>query len=51
MVYAIYVSVNGIGKFLKITTLKYPGHYEINITRLAGYRGVARYVINAKLTP
>jgi hypothetical protein len=51
MVYAIYVSINGIGRFLKITTLKYPGHYEINITKLAGYRGVARYVINARLTP
>jgi hypothetical protein len=51
MVYAIYVSVNGIGKFLKITTLKYPGHYEVDVVRLAGYRGVARYTINAKLTP
>jgi hypothetical protein len=51
MVYAIYVSINGIGRFLKITTLKYPGHYEINITKLAGYRGIARYVINARLTP
>jgi hypothetical protein len=51
MVYAIYVSVNGIGKFLKITTLKYPGHYEINITRLAGYKGIARYIVNTKLTP
>ena len=51
MVYSIYVSVNGIGKFLKITTLKYPGHYEVDVVRLAGYRGVARYTINAKLTP
>jgi len=51
MVYAIYVSVNGIGRFLKITTLKYLDHYEINITRLAGYRGIARYIVNAKLTP
>ena len=51
MVYSIYVLVNGIGKFLKITTLKYPGHYEVDVVRLAGYRGVARYTINAKLTP
>jgi len=51
MVYSAYLGINGIGKFLKITTLRYPSHYEINITRLAGYRGIARYVINAKLTP
>jgi len=51
MVYSIYVLINGVRRFLKITTLKYLDHYEINITRLAGYRGVARYVINAKLTP
>ena len=50
MVYAIYVLVNGV-RFLKITTLKYPGHYEINITRLAGYKGIARYTINTKLIP
>ena len=50
MVYAIYVLVNGV-RFLKITTLKYPSHYEINITRLAGYRGIARYTVNTKLTP
>jgi hypothetical protein len=50
MVYAIYVLVNGV-RFLKITTLKYPGHYEINITRLAGYKGIARYIVNTKLTP
>jgi len=50
MVYSIYVLVNGV-RFLKITTLKYPGHYEINITRLAGYKGIARYIVNTKLTP
>jgi len=50
MVYAIYVLVNGV-RFLKITTLKYPSHYEINITRLAGYKGIARYIVNTKLTP
>ena len=50
MVYAIYVLVNGV-RFLKITTLKYPSHYEINITRLAGYKGIARYTVNTKLTP
>jgi len=51
MVYAIYVSINGVRRFLKITTLKYLDHYEINITRLAGYRGIARYTVNTKLTP
>ena len=50
MVYSVYISVNGV-RFLKITTLKYPGHYEINITRLAGYKGIARYTVNTKLTP
>jgi len=50
MVYAIYVLVNGV-RFLKIITLKYPSHYEINITRLAGYKGIARYTVNTKLTP
>jgi hypothetical protein len=50
MVYAIYVLVNGV-RFLKIITLKYPSHYEINITRLAGYKGIARYTINTRLTP
>jgi hypothetical protein len=51
MSYSAYLTINGIGKFLKITTLKYPSHYEINITRLAGYRGIARYIVNAKLAP
>jgi len=51
MVYSAYLTINSIRKFLKITTLKYLDHYEINITRLAGYRGIARYVINARLTP
>jgi hypothetical protein len=51
MVYAIYVLINGVRRFLKITTFKYPGHYEVNVVRLARYRGIARYVINARLTP
>jgi hypothetical protein len=51
MVYAIYVLINGVRRFLKITTLKYPSHYEVDVVRLAGYRGIARYTINAKLTP
>ncbi len=51
MVYAIYVSINGVRRFLKITTFKYPGHYEVNVVRLARYRGIARYVVNARLTP
>jgi hypothetical protein len=51
MVYAIYVSINGIRRFLKITTLKYPSHYEVDVVRLAGYRGLVRYVINARLSP
>jgi len=51
MVYSVYLGVNKVRRFLKITTLKYPSHYEINITRLAGYRGIARYTVNTKLTP
>jgi len=51
MVYAIYVLVNEVRRFLKITTLKYLDHYEVDVVRLAGYRGIARYTINAKLTP
>jgi hypothetical protein len=51
MVYSVYLGVNRIGKFLKITTLKYLDHYEVDITRLAGYRGIARYTVNTKLTP
>jgi hypothetical protein len=51
MVYSVYLGVNKVRRFLKITTLKYPGHYEVDVVRLAGYRGVARYTINAKLTP
>ena len=50
MVYSIYVLVNGV-RFLKITTLRYPSHYEVDVVRLAGYRGLVRYVINARLTP
>jgi len=48
IVYAIYVSINGVRRFLKIVTFKYPSRYEINITRLAGYRGIARYIVNFK---
>jgi hypothetical protein len=51
MVYSAYLTINGVRRFLKITTLRYPSHYEINITRLAGYKGIARYIVNAKLTP
>jgi hypothetical protein len=51
MVYSVYISVNGVRRFLKITTLKYLDHYEVDVVRLAGYRGIARYTINAKLTP
>jgi hypothetical protein len=51
MVYSVYISVNGVRRFLKITTLKYLDHYEINITRLAGYKGIARYTVNTRLTP
>ena len=51
MVYSAYLTINGIGKFLKITTLRYPSHYEVDVMRLAGYRGLVRYVINARLTP
>jgi len=51
IVYAIYVSINGVRRFLKIITFKYLGHYEVNVVRLARYRGIVRYVINARLTP
>jgi hypothetical protein len=51
MVYSAYLTINGIGKFLKITTLRYPSHYEVDVVRLAGYKGLVRYVINARLTP
>jgi hypothetical protein len=51
MVYSVYLGVNKVRRFLKITTFKYPGHYEVNVVRLARYRGIARYVINARLTP
>jgi len=51
MVYSVYLGVNKVRRFLKITTLKYLDHYEVNVVRLAGYRGIARYVVNAKLTP
>jgi hypothetical protein len=51
VVYSAYLTINGIGRFLKITTLRYPSHYEVNIVRLAGYRGIARYIVNARLTP
>ena len=51
MVYSVYLGVNKVRRFLKITTLKYLDHYEVDVVRLAGYRGIARYTINAKLTP
>jgi len=51
MVYSAYLTINGVGKFLKITTLRSPSHYEVDVVRLAGYRGLGRYVINARLTP
>jgi len=51
MVYSVYLGVNKVRRFLKITTLKYPSYYEVDVVRLAEYRGVARYTINAKLTP
>jgi len=51
MVYSVYLGVNGVRRFLKITTLKYLDHYEVDVVRLAGYRGLVRYVVNAKLTP
>jgi len=51
MVYSVYLGVNGVSKFLKITTLKYLDRYEVDVVRLAGYKGLVRYVINAKLAP
>jgi len=51
MVYSVYLGVNGVRRFLKITTFRYPSHYEVDVVRLAGYKGIARYTINARLTP
>jgi hypothetical protein len=51
MVYSVYLGVNKVRRFLKITTLKYLDHYEVDVVRLAGYRGIARYTVNTKLTP
>jgi hypothetical protein len=51
MVYSVYLGVNKVRRLLKITTLKYLDHYEVDVVRLAGYRGLVRYVINARLTP
>jgi len=51
MVYSVYLGVNKVRRFLKVTTLKYLDHYEVDVVRLAGYRGLVRYVINARLTP
>jgi hypothetical protein len=51
MVYSVYLGVNKVRRFLKITTLKYLDHYEVDVVRLAGYRGLVRYVVNAKLAP
>jgi hypothetical protein len=51
MVYSVYLGVNKVRRFLKITTLKYLDHYEVDVVRLAGYRGLVRYVINARLSP
>ena len=51
MVYSVYLGVNKVRRFLKITSLKYLDHYEVDVVRLAGYRGLVRYVINARLSP
>jgi hypothetical protein len=50
-VYSAYLTINGVRRFLKITTLRYPSHYEVDVVRLAGYRGLVRYIVNTKLTP
>ncbi len=44
--YSVYVHVNGIKNFLKIVAFNYASHKEVDIIRLAGYRGVVRYLIH-----
>ncbi|MGC8543571.1 MAG: hypothetical protein ACP5NQ_06485 [Vulcanisaeta sp.] len=45
-VFSVYIHVNGIKNFLKIVAFKYVGHIEIDILRLAGYRGIVRYLVH-----
>ncbi len=42
---AAYLHVNGIRNFLKIVAVKKVRHVEISIIRLAGYKGVVRYLV------
>ncbi|WP_054842187.1 hypothetical protein [Vulcanisaeta distributa] len=44
--YSAYIHVNGIKNFLKIVAFKYVSYVEVDIIRLAGYRGVVRYLIH-----
>ncbi|WP_054853452.1 hypothetical protein [Vulcanisaeta distributa] len=47
VIYSVYIHVNGIKNFLKIIAFKYVSYVEIDIIRLAGYRGgVIRYLIH-----
>ncbi len=45
--YSAYIHVNGIKNFLKIIAFKYVSYVEVDIVRLAGYRGgIVRYLIH-----
>ncbi|MFB6469665.1 MAG: hypothetical protein TU36_000260 [Vulcanisaeta sp. AZ3] len=44
--YSLYIHINGIENFLKIVAFKYTSYIEIDVMRLAGYRGIVRYLIH-----
>ncbi|WP_054848716.1 hypothetical protein [Vulcanisaeta sp. JCM 14467] len=44
--YSAYIHINGIENFLKIVAFKYVSYVEVDIIRLAGYKGVVRYLIH-----
>ncbi|WP_054855519.1 hypothetical protein [Vulcanisaeta sp. JCM 16161] len=46
VVYSAYIHVNGIKNFLKIIAFKYVSYVEVDIVRLAGYKGIVRYLIH-----
>jgi hypothetical protein len=43
--FSAYMHINGIRNFLKIVAMKYPKYTEVNVTRMAGYMGIVRYII------
>ena len=44
--YSVYIHVNGIENFLKVVAFKYVSYVEVDIIRLAGYKGIVRYLIH-----